>query len=577
MALFTDSSSAVRRRSEVVFWCFAGFMLLIFLGHNALWGLEGRCAEVVREMLLSMDFFHPEINGVAETVRPPLSYWATLPAAILFGADEFTLRLPAVLAALVLLWATRMIARKLFDEQTSLVSMWILFSTYGFIFWGRVAAPDMANAAAAACAVMIFLYWEEKPTLANYIAFYLLLALGTLFKGIPMVGVVLLLILPVAVVRGNLKRYIDFRHAFALALGVAIGLMPYLYSYVADGGSVGRAAANSGVDMFWKTQVLRILDARYSGESVYSYLFNLPRIILPWSAVFAVGVYGFVKFRKELTKEFSALLLGMVLAFGLFCISGSRRWYYLLPLVPFCSIVIAAALCGWTDKMPGLELTIRIMRFCLLIVSSTALVLPVAIPLQGIVPHYRIPFGVFVCCCAAGAVSLLIYMLDQDEDNATAGFFGMPHKTASLVVGISVMFTAGFAAVLPQFTLYRTEKPFLTSLRRELEGIDPDDIMIYGDDTNGRVIFYLNLQRPVKNDKQLAAFLMSKRSQRIAVIAENGKQVYSGIAGELDKLTVRPFDPGRPHFSEQHLPHEAENKKKLAAWIFDVPENLCRK
>ena len=95
MALFTDSSSAVRRRSEVVFWCFAGFMLLIFLGHNALWGLEGRCAEVVREMLLSMDFFHPEINGVAETVRPPLSYWATLPAAILFGADEFTLRLPA--------------------------------------------------------------------------------------------------------------------------------------------------------------------------------------------------------------------------------------------------------------------------------------------------------------------------------------------------------------------------------------------------------------------------------------------------------------------------------------------------
>ena len=283
MALFTDSSSAVRRRSEVVFWCFAGFMLLIFLGHNALWGLEGRCAEVVREMLLSMDFFHPEINGVAETVRPPLSYWATLPAAILFGADEFTLRLPAVLAALVLLWATRMIARKLFDEQTSLVSMWILFSTYGFIFWGRVAAPDMANAAAAACAVMIFLYWEEKPTLANYIAFYLLLALGTLFKGIPMVGVVLLLILPVAVVRGNLKRYIDFRHAFALALGVAIGLMPYLYSYVADGGSVGRAAANSGVDMFWKTQVLRILDARYSGEPVYSYLFNLPRIILPWS------------------------------------------------------------------------------------------------------------------------------------------------------------------------------------------------------------------------------------------------------------------------------------------------------
>ena len=106
MALFSDSSSSRSRSSEVIFWSVAVLLMLVFLEHNALWGLEGRCAEVVREMLLTMDFFHPEINGVPEFGRPSLSYWANLPAAILFGIDEFTLRLPAVAAAVVLLKKT---------------------------------------------------------------------------------------------------------------------------------------------------------------------------------------------------------------------------------------------------------------------------------------------------------------------------------------------------------------------------------------------------------------------------------------------------------------------------------------
>ena len=574
MALFNDSISPVRRRSEVVFWSFAIFMLLVFLGRNALWGLEGRCAEAVREMLLTMDFFHPEINGVLQTGRPPLSYWATLPAAILFGTDEFTLRLPSVLAAIVLLMTTRMIARKLFDEQTALVSMWVLFSTYGFLFWGRVAAPDMANAAAVSCAVMIFLYWEENPSLMNYLFFYLLLALGTLFKGVPMVGVVLLLIVPVAMARGNLKQYLNFRNFFAAAVGVAVGFLPYLFTQVADGSGVVREAANSSLEVFWHDQVLRILDARYSGEPVYSYIYHLPRILLPWSAVFVVAVIGFIKIRKELTKEFSALLIGMCLAFCLFSFSGSRRWYYLLPLVSFCAIAVAAALCSWGSKLNGMDFVTAIMRILVLITSSVAFALPVILPLQGVILNYQIPGTVFVCCCLAGAVSLLVYTLDQEEDNPTANFFGMPHRTASLVVCTSIICSTLFAAVIPQFTVYRTEKPFVTGLKKELDGIAPENIFIYGSDVNGRILFYLNQERPVKNSKALAEFLMDNRSQRVAIICENNSAGLAELDAELEKLSISPFEPYQAQFAEKRLPHESRGKEKLAAWILNVPENL---
>lgn len=577
MALFNDSTSPVRRHSEVVFWCFALFMLLICLGHNALWGLEGRCAEVVREMLLSMDFFHPEINGVLQTGRPPLSYWATLPAAVLFGTDEFTLRLPAVAAAVVLLVTTRMTAKKLFEEQTALVAMWVLFSTYGFLFWGRVAAPDMANAAAVSCAVTVFLYWDEKPSFSDYLFFYLMLALGTLFKGVPMVAVVLLLILPVAVVRGNLKHCISIRSVLALLVGVAVGLLPYLCTQVADGSAVTRAAANGGFEAFWSSQVLRILDARYSGEPVYSYIYHLPRIIFPWSAVFIIGVAGFIQIRKELPKEFSALLFGMLMAFGLFSVSGSRRWYYLLPLVPFCAITSAAALCSWGDKLKAVDWVVTLMRGLILVVSAVAFAVPVLLPLQRVILNYTIPGGVFVCCCAAGLISLLVYTCDQGKDNAVAGFFGMPHRIASLVVCTAVIFSTVMAAVIPQFTIYRTEKHFVTGLQKQLDGIEPENIFIYGSSVNGRILYYLNQVRPVENSTDLAGFLADNTSQRVAVICVNKAEELKQVEAELDKLNAAPFDPSKPFLTEQRLPHESSGKDKLAAWIFDVPEGLLLK
>ena len=172
---------------------------------------------------------------------------------------------------------------------------------------------------------MIFLHWKDDPSLMNYLSFYLMLALGTFFKGVPMVGVVLLLILPVAAVRGKLKQYFCFSNLFALLTGAAIVLLPYIFTQNAVSSAVN-PSANSGIEMFWNNQVIRILDARYSGEPVYSYLYHLPRLLFPWSVVFVIAVAGFIKIRKELNREFSALLSGMGMAFGLFCFSGSRRW-----------------------------------------------------------------------------------------------------------------------------------------------------------------------------------------------------------------------------------------------------------
>ena len=571
------SQIPVRSRNEAVFWVFAVFMLLLFLGRNALWGLEGRCAEVVREMLVTGDVFNPQINGVADNARLPLSYWVTLPGVILFGANEFMLRLPSVVSALILLGATRLITRKLFDAETALIAMWVLLSTYGFIFWARISAPDMANAAAVACAVVCYLYWRDIPDFKDYLSFYLILGAGSLFKGVPMVAVVFLLILPMVISRGNYKKYFSFQHFFALLTGAGISLLPYWFFGSFDAGLHGGSAASSGLDILWNNQILRILDARYSGEAAYSYFYHLPRILIPWSAVFFTGFIFFLTKYKNLPSDFLSLLKGIILVFLLFSFSGSRRWYYLLPLVPFCSVVTAAVLNGFAGESKVIDWMLELSYFVLLAFASLAFALPIALPLQGVFFRYNIPMIVIISCCLAGAVIVFLLIFDREDDNGIARFFAMPPRIASLTAGTALAMTAIFCAVLPSFTVFRSEKPFVLELKNELEGISPDKIFFCNGAVNPRILFYLGSARPVNGGNDLAGFICRNSGGRVAVISEDSPAALSFLDTELKRLSVKVFDMNIPHIQEEHLGHEPGNKEKLRAWIFDVPLNIAIK
>jgi len=61
--------------SNLVFWTAACLLLFWAVGYRGLWGPEGRWAEIVREMFLKGDFFHPTINGEPYFDKPLLTYW----------------------------------------------------------------------------------------------------------------------------------------------------------------------------------------------------------------------------------------------------------------------------------------------------------------------------------------------------------------------------------------------------------------------------------------------------------------------------------------------------------------------
>src|SRR6266478_5863328 len=72
------------------------------LGAISLWDIdEGLNAEAAREMLESGDWVVPTFNFKPRTSKPALLYWLQALAYQQLGVNEFSARLPSVLAAAV--------------------------------------------------------------------------------------------------------------------------------------------------------------------------------------------------------------------------------------------------------------------------------------------------------------------------------------------------------------------------------------------------------------------------------------------------------------------------------------------
>lgn len=315
----------------------AALILLLGLGAREVWGPEARWADIALQMLQSRDYFDPYLMGGAYYDKPLLSYWLiTLPAS-LFGLNHWTLRLSSVLAAWLSIWLVYRLGERLFSKGTGLVAGWLLATTFYFAFWARVATADLLTV----CGILAALdwYWQDPQStrLRRYLGFCLLLALTSLFKGL--IGFILptLMLLPHLLGAGRWRRHLNWRLPAALLVAVALYFVPFLLSQLYGQPTYGE----SGLYLVFRENVVRFFHPYDNFGPIYTYLIYLPVYTLPWAPFWIAALWLAVRQWKHLEPNARWLVWALGLLFLFFTASGSRRSYYVLPLVPFAQLLAA--------------------------------------------------------------------------------------------------------------------------------------------------------------------------------------------------------------------------------------------
>jgi len=324
------------------FYLLLGFSVLVLsanLGLPPLWGSEGRWAVIARSMLRSGDLLSPVLGIHDYWDKPLLSYWQILPLSYINGdVSEFTARFPSVVWAVVMLLLTHNLAKRWFGEKTALVSVGLLATTYFFVFWGRNAQVEMTDAAM----ILLCLWYFLKHKFDNrHIWVYVLgimMALGANMKGLVLYAVPIFCILLLSV----MKR--EWSWIPPLRILVTAGLLSLAMFIAVPAITSIHAATWQPLQRVWRENVLRFFGLYDHKDPFYTYFVKIFYLAAPWSLVLPVAIIRCFQMARCRVSQIPEALILFGAIFLFFTLSGSRRPYYLLPILPFVAILVANVL-----------------------------------------------------------------------------------------------------------------------------------------------------------------------------------------------------------------------------------------
>ena len=564
----TSASGHEDRRGDLLLLAVACLLLFFALGGRALWSSEERWAEIPREMFLTGDFFHPTIGGEPYFDKPLLTYWViALAASVTRGLNEWSVRLPSAIAGLVTIWATLSLGRRLWSARVGRVAGWLLLLSFGFLFWSRTAAAETENL--AAITVCTAWYWARRGRVnfTTYLVFYLIAFLGALTKGLTALVVPILIILPDMLVERRWRMLFKPAHLAAVAIGLGVYVAPFAIAWATQPEGYGA----SGLALVFKENILRYVKPFDHVEPITSYLYGVPMIVMPWAPLLVGALIAMIASWKRLQRQGRWLLAAMGLVFLFFTLSGSRRWYYILPIAPLCALAMAVFAC----RMEG-ALVERVRRRVfpiqwafLLAIAAVFLAAPIAL----VVLKNRIGFA------AGPALGISAVALGLAALTGAALAYRSPRLAAvpkplraicAMIVVATVLLGGYFCSIQRILDGYRTGRPFALELGHRVRraGIPAERIGIYPK-RDATLFFYMNLNRPIRilrSPQALREFVAQTRPGMVIVRRKHEEDLRAALADG-----TRP-----PDLAEAVQPWESDDKK-WAAWLLENGKNAEEK
>jgi len=540
----------------VILWLAAIVVLFSYLGVKEIWGPEDRWAEISREMLLTGDYFHPTINGEPYFDKPLLSYWLIVATAKITGRmDEWTLRFPSVIAGLLALWGTIKLGQKLFSERAGLTAGWILLGTYGFIFWARTGEADMENLAAIVLAVLWYWIRRDKPGFVSYLVFYLICFVGAHTKGMATIAVPMVIVLPDLLREKRWKSYLSASNFLALGIGLAIYFLPFIY---AD--NTNDSYQSSGLYLAIKENIIRYFNAYDHKEPFYVYFYYVPRLFFPWTILLVGAIWTSCENFKKLDWPTKWIFIANIMVFMFFTLSGSRRQYYILPILPFCGLLVSQYLTvelKEKSKQTFINIQNGVLTFILIAEMHSPLIWPVLEKRSGFVAPTELKWMTFII----GALALGVLIFNRYRPAILAKFTGTEQPLAKPVI-LSVILIGGFFAFQQKpIESFRTLKDFSLEAKQIAQAQTDGNVMFFGG-MSGKILFHLETTAPIPailDETEMQEFLDTTDKDWMIIASSYYYEPLEYI------LPQGMFT--EPVSQEKVYSWQKEGKEKFKAWI----------
>ncbi|MGC1399513.1 ArnT family glycosyltransferase [Candidatus Binatus sp.] len=499
--------SQFRLRAALVL-VLAAILFLARLGARALWSSEFRWAEIAREMLVTHNYFWPTINGHVYYDKPLGSYWLVIfSTPFTGGLNEAATRLPSAIAGLLAVLLLMLLTRRLYDARTGLLSGIILATSFSFVFFSRDASADVETITGELAALLLFNHFEDRGGGIWIVALWLIMAATSLTKGLLGFALPLLMIGAYSCLRDGWSQFLQeilagsipdrvrkliernrwFFNWYTVA-GIAVGGFVYYLPFEISARMMG---TQKGLAMVYRENVVRFFHPFDHRGPIYLYVYVIFGLMAPWSALLPAALVETHSLRHANTEPARADRFALVYfwaTFIFFTLSGSRRSYYILPILPAAAILVARAL-----TYPG-ELRSMIARRLLAIgygiVAFAAIAgIVLLIPAWAILPspYDALPdlpdkFAFIVFWIVS--VATVIYVIRKFSPYRIAISMGI---IAYLVMAYIYIFA------MPAAEAYRGEKPFGYAVLNKIGGAT-DHLVLFK--TQGP-LFYLNPPNPL--------------------------------------------------------------------------------
>jgi 4-amino-4-deoxy-L-arabinose transferase-like glycosyltransferase len=485
------------------------------LGARALWSSEFRWAEIAREMIVTHNYFWPTINGHVYYDKPLGSYWLVIfSTPFTGGLNEAATRIPSAIAGLLAVAILMVLTRRLYDARTAILSGVILATSFSFVFFSRDASADVETIAGELAALLLFNYNEERGGGIWVVGLWLIMAATSLTKGLLGFALPLLMIGAYSCLRDGwtqlfqelsrgsiadrIRRLVDRNRWFInwyTIVGIAIGGFVYYLPFEVSARMMG---TQKGLAMVYRENVVRFFHPFDHRGPIYLYIYVIFGLMAPWSALLPAALVEAHSLRRanaEPARSDRFALVYFWATFIFFTLSGSRRSYYILPILPAAAMLVARTLAYSGELRSTFARRLLILGYAIVAIAAVGGIV-LLIPAWAVLPS---PYDALPDLPAKSAFIVFWIVSVGAVIYAVRKF--SPYRVAISIGAIAYLVMAYiYIFAMPAAEAYRGEKPFGYAVLNKIGG-STDHLVLFK--TEGP-LFYLNPPKPIPEfeDKQ---------------------------------------------------------------------------